>query len=495
MDTLASLYRSPLALLTDLYQLTMAYGYWRQGLAEREAVFHLSYRTNPFRGGYSIAAGLEQAIAFVRGFRFEPDDLDYLRGLRGADDAPLFSEGFVAYLGALQLTLDLDAVPEGTAIFPHEPLLRVRGPLLQAQLLETALLNIINFQTLIATKASRVVSAAAGQPVIEFGLRRAQGFDGALTASRAAYVGGVSGTSNVLAGKHFGLPVKGTHAHSWVMVHDGELEAFLAYAEAMPNNCIFLVDTYDTLEGVRRAVEVGRALRARGHELLGVRLDSGDLAWLAQRAREILDDGGFPGAVIVASNDLDEHLIESLKHQGAPIGVWGVGTKLVTAYDQPALGGVYKLAAIRDADGAWTYKLKLSEQSVKISTPGMLNVRRFSDAHGFVGDVIYDELSGLPQPCIIVDPADATRRKAFTPATPSEELLTPIFRKGHLVYAPPPLDAIRARVRAQLASLHAGIKRFQNPHSYPVGLEACLFNLKQRLVLEARGFSSEEVAP
>ena len=488
MDTLATLYRQPLALLTDLYQLTMAYGYWKNGLGKRESIFHLFYRKNPFAGGYAIAAGLEQAIDYLRDYRFHEDDLTYLAGLTGADGTPLFAPAFLDYLGKMQLDVDVDAVPEGTAVFPHEPILRVRGPLIQAQLLETPLLNIINFQTLIATKAARVCSAAQGDPVLEFGLRRAQGIDGSLGASRAAYIGGVAATSNLLAGKLFGIPVRGTHAHSWVMVHETELEAFSAYAEALPNNCVFLVDTYDTLDGVRHAVEVGLRLRAAGHELLGVRLDSGDLAWLSQRAREILDAGGFPDAVVVASNDLDEHLIESLKHQGATIGVWGVGTKLVTAYDQAALGGVYKLAAIKDEGGAWQYKIKLSEQAIKISTPGMLNVRRFAEPHGFVGDVIFDELAGLPQPCIIVDPTDATRRKAFTPATPSEELLTAIFRKGNLVYTRPTLEAIRARVEKQLGQLHAGIKRFQNPHSYPVGLEAGLFELKRHLVLEARGF-------
>lgn len=495
MDTLSAVYRQSLALLTDLYQLTMAYGYWRNGLGERESVFHLFFRRNPFHGGYAIAAGLDQAIDYIRGFSFSDEDLAYLAGLTGADGAPLFAPAFIDYLREMDLTIDVDAVPEGTAVFPHEPILRVRGPLIQAQLLETPLLNIINFQTLVATKAARVCSAAQGDPVLEFGLRRAQGIDGALAASRAAYIGGVAATSNVLAGKLYGIPVKGTHAHSWVMVHETELEAFTAYAEAMPNNCVFLVDTYDTLDGVRHAVEIGRQLRARGHELLGVRLDSGDLAWLSQRAREILDDGGFPDAAIVASNDLDEHLIESLKHQGATIGIWGVGTKLATAYDQPALGGVYKLAAIREDGHDWEYKIKLSEQSIKVSTPGMLNIRRFEEAHGFVGDVIFDELAGLPQPCIIVDPADSTRRKAITPATPSTELLTAIFRKGNLVYPRPSLAHIRERVQAQLARLHVGIKRFQNPHSYPVGLEAGLFELKQHLVLEARGFISHSDTP
>lgn len=489
MDTLPALYRHSLVLATDLYQLTMAYGYWKTGAAARDAVFHLFFRKNPFGGGYAIAAGLDYAIDYIRAFRFGDEDLAYLASLRGADDGPLFEAAFLAHLGAMDgLDLDIDAVPEGTVVFPHEPLMRVRGPLVQAQLVETLLLNLLNFQTLIATKAARVCHAAQGDEVLEFGLRRAQGIDGGIAASRAAYIGGCAATSNVLAGKLFGIPVKGTHAHSWVMVFEDELAAFEAYAEALPNNCVFLVDTYDTIEGVRRAVAVGKRLRERGHELLGVRLDSGDLAYLSIEARKILDEGGFPHAAIIASNDLDEVLIESLKHQGAPISVWGVGTKLVTAYDQPALGGVYKLAAWRDKGEPWRYSIKLSEQAIKVSTPGMLNIRRFEEDGVFAADCVYDELLGLPQPCVIIDPADGTRRKLLTPSTPSEQLLVPIFRAGSLVYERPTLEAIRARRAAQLSKVHAGITRFHYPHQYPVGLEAALYELKQELVLEARGF-------
>src|SRR2546422_1193636 len=331
------------ALLTDLYQLTMAYGYWRSGRAEREAVFHLFFRDLPFQCGFTLKAGLAPAIEFLRVFQFTEDDLAFLGAIRGNDDQPLFDRGFLDYLGTLRFSCDVDAIPEGTAVFPQEPLLRIQGPILQCQLLETALLNLINFQSLIATKAARVCLAARGEPVLEFGLRRAQGVDGALAASRAAYIGGCAATSNVLAAKLYGIPVRGTHAHSWVMSFDDEREAFRAYAEAMPNNCVFLVDTYDTLEGVRRAVEVGRLLRGRGHEMVGIRLDSGDLAWLSVEARKLLDAAGFPNAVIVASNDLDEHIIVSLKEQGARINVWGVGTKLVTA-DSAAVSCLVSLA-------------------------------------------------------------------------------------------------------------------------------------------------------
>ncbi|HEX7653185.1 MAG TPA: nicotinate phosphoribosyltransferase, partial [Verrucomicrobiae bacterium] len=292
---------------------------------------------------------------------------------------------------------------------------------------------------------------------------------------------------NVLAGKRYGIPVKGTHAHSWVMSFADEPEAFQAYAEAMPNNCTFLVDTYDTLEGVRRAVAVGQWLRDRGHEMVGIRLDSGDLAWLSVEARKILDAAGFPKAVIVASNDLDENIIASLKQQGAQINMWGVGTKLVTAYDQPALGGVYKLGAIRDEAGRWACKVKLSEQVAKVSNPGIQQVRRFFNAEEFLGDAIYNLEAPLPATFAVVDPLDATRRKRFPPGTEYEDLLVPIFRQGQLVGPRPNLGAIRERARAQLGRFHAGVKRLMNPHAYPVGLEAGLHELKTNLILQARG--------
>jgi nicotinate phosphoribosyltransferase len=365
---------------------------------------------------------------------------------------------------------------------------RVQGPLIQCQLVETALLDLINFQTLVATKAARVCAAAQGDAVLEFGLRRAQGIDGGLTASRAAYVGGCSATSNVLAGRLFGIPVKGTHAHSWVMSFGDELASFRAYASAMPNNCVFLVDTFDTLQGVRHAVTVGNELRAMGHELAGIRLDSGDLAYLSIEARKILDAGGFPEAAIVASNDLDERLITRLKLQGATINVWGVGTRLVTAYDQPALGGVYKLAAVRDPGGPWQYRIKLSEQAAKISTPGVQQVRRYTHEGMFVADMIYDA-AGAVTTHTLVDPLDPTRQRTFAADAPHEDLLVPVFRKGELVGPLPTLHASRARTAAQVAALHPGIRRFDNPHQYPVGLEKHLHDLRTRLVLDARGLT------
>jgi len=477
-------------LLTDLYQLTMAQGYLATGRAECQSVFHLFFRQLPFRGGYAIACGLADVMAYLDGLRFGKDDLSYLAGLRGNDDLPLFLDSFLRYLGGLELRLDVDAIPEGTVVFAHEPLVRVKGPLLQAQLVETALLNAINFQTLVATKAARVCGAAGDDPVIEFGLRRAQGPDGGVTASRAAYVGGCAATSNVLAGCRFDIPVRGTHAHSWVMSFDTELEAFQAYAKAMPNNTVFLVDTYDTLVGVRHAIEVGLAMRARGARLAGIRLDSGDLAWLSIEARKLLDAAGFTDVAIVASNDLDEHLIESLKRQGACITVWGVGTKLVTAYDQPALGGVYKLAAIRgpEDNAPWSYRVKLSEQSAKISTPGIQQVRRYHDPSTglFVADVICDEESPPAGPVQLVDPHDPLRRKDIAPDLPFEDLLVPVFRAGRRVYDDPSAAQARTRTIGQLAALPKWTRRLENPHEYPVGLERGLAERRLALVQNAR---------
>jgi putative nicotinate phosphoribosyltransferase len=475
-----------LALLTDLYQLTMAYGYWKLGLAGREAVFHVSFRNNPFRGGYTLACGLESVLDYIEAFRFERDDLLYLATLTGHDGQALFTQEFLDYLAELRLGCAIDAVPEGTVVFPGEPLLRIQGPILQCQLLETPLLNLLNFQSLIATKAARICSVTKNDPVLEFGLRRAQGIDGALSASRAAYIGGVAATSNVLAGRLFGIPVRGTHAHSWVMLFDDELESFRAFARAMPNNCTFLVDTYDTLTGVRRAAQVGRELAAQGYTLMGVRLDSGDLAYLSIEARKILDAAGLKDAVIVGSNDLDETIIQSLKEQGAPIGVWGVGTRLTTGYDQPALGGVYKLSAIRGQDGRWNHKVKLSEQVAKVSLPGLLQVRRYQNAGGFCGDMIVNQEHNPTGACQMIDPLDATHRRTFADTTPYEDLLIPVLREGKSDYPRPSLDAIRTRAADQLSRFHTGIKRLLNPHRYPVGLEQGLYRLRNELVLKAR---------
>ncbi len=481
--------RSSLALLTDLYQLTMAYGYWKLGRSEQQAVFHLFFRRPPFAGGYAVAAGLGPAVEFLQSFSLDASDISFLATLTGNDGQALFEPDFLSYLGDLELTCDVDAMPEGTLVFGQEPLVRVRGPILQCQILETALLNGINFQTLIATKASRICAATQGDPVLEFGLRRAQGIDGGLAASRAAYIGGCAATSNVLAGKVFGIPVRGTHAHSWVMSFDTEEESFDGFAEVMPNNCVFLVDTYDTLEGVRRAVDVGRKLRDRGHKMVGIRLDSGDLAYLSIEARKILDDAGFPNATIVASNDLDEGTIESLKTQGAKISVWGVGTRLATAYDQPALGGVYKLGAVQDSDGNWQPKLKLSEQAIKTSIPGTLQVRRFETADGLIGDMIYDETLGVDKRRLIVDSKDATRKKKMSEDAECSDLLQPVMRKGQVVAEPDGLEVARTRVQTELGRLHTTSRRLLHPHEYAVGIDIGLHELRDRMIDEARQLS------
>ncbi|MDJ1469773.1 nicotinate phosphoribosyltransferase [Xanthocytophaga flava] len=493
MNKHLQLYGQSLSLLTDLYQLTMAYGYWKSGTAEKESVFNLFFRKNPFGGGYTVAAGLEQAIDFIENFRFSEEDTAYLRTLTGSDGQPLFEAAFLDYLQELRFTGEVDAIPEGTVVFPQEPLLRVRGPILQCQILETPLLNLINFQSLIATKAARIKQVTKGEPVLEFGLRRAQGMDGGVTASRAAYIGGADATSNVLAGRLFGIPVKGTHAHSWVMSFDSEEEAFETYAEVLPNNCIFLVDTFDTLEGVKKAIETGKKLEAKGYKLGGIRLDSGDLAYFSIEARKLLDTAGFKDAAIVASNDLDENIIQSLKDQGATINVWGVGTKLVTAYDQPALGGVYKLAAMRnDKDDEWEYKIKLSEQTIKISTPGIQQVRRYRNANGFIADMIYNtEGFQKKEEEIMIDPMDYTKRRKLDNATPHEDLLVPVFREGKLVYNLPEIQDVKKRVEDQLSGFHESIRRFVNPHLYPVGLEKGLYDFKTDLILKLRKFNGK----
>ncbi|HET9993394.1 MAG TPA: nicotinate phosphoribosyltransferase [Kofleriaceae bacterium] len=485
-DGLENVYGGSLALLTDLYQLTMACGYWKSGVADREAVFHLTFRRAPFGGGYAIAAGLGPALEFLERFRFTADDLAYLATLRDRTHAPLFPQAFLDYLGEMRWSCNVDAMPEGSLAFPHEPLVRVRGPIAQAQLVETPLLALINYQTLVATKAARVTQAARGAPVLEFGLRRAQGIDGGLAGARASYIGGTHATSNVRAGKLFGIPVSGTHAHSWVMFHDSEIAAFRAYAAAMPGNCTFLVDTYDTIAGIAHAITVGNELRAHGHELAGIRLDSGDLAHLSVEGRRMLDAAGFPDAKIVASNDLDEQLIGSIIDQGARIDTWGVGTKLITAYDQPALGGVYKLGASRDEHGVWRDAIKLSEQPIKISNPGILQVRRLRRGDEFVGDVIYDSERGLALPIALHDLEDPSRAAYAPAAETGEDLLIPVMTNGQRVGPRATLEQARARAAADLARLSPRTRRFLNPQPYPVGLDRFVHTRKQELISRAR---------
>jgi nicotinate phosphoribosyltransferase len=471
------------ALLTDLYQLTMAYGYWKHGLADTQAAFHLHFRTPPFEGGYAIACGLEPVMAFLNAFSFEEADLQYLSTLRGNDEQPLFEVAFLEYLRSLSFSCNVYGIPEGTPVFGMEPLLRVEGPLLQCQLLETPLLNLINFPTLIATKAARIYEAAQGAPVLEFGLRRAQGVDGGLAASRAAYIGGCAATSNVLAGREYDIPVKGTHAHSWVMAFAEEQAAFQAYAQALPNNCIFLVDTYDSLGGTDRAISVATQLRAEGHEMVGIRLDSGDLNDLSRQARKKLDGAGFPEAKIVASNDLDEFRIEHLQQRGSQIDIWGVGTRLVTAFDQPALGGVYKLSAIQNEAGEWQDRIKLSEQEIKVSLPGRQTLWRYRREDLFVADVIASEEQA---------PHDLAQVESFTGMKISlegcsvEPVMVPVFERGRQVYLPPDIHASRSRTLEMLPLLPVGVRRFAGAASFPVGLEPGLAARKKAAIRAAK---------
>ena len=484
MSSLSSLYRPSLSLLTDLYQLTMSYGYWKNGMQNHESVFNLFFRKTPFSGGYAVVAGLEQAAELITQTYFAQEDLDYLSTLKGNDGEPLFEEGFLSYLQQSKNTIDLDAIPEGSLAFPHEPILRLRGPIIPCQLLETPLLTLINFQTLIATKASRVCRAAEDDMVLEFGLRRAQGFDGGLSAARASYIGGCHATSNVQAGKLYDIPVKGTHAHAWVMMFPSEMESFEAYAKAMPNNCIFLVDTYDTLEGVRNAVRMGKKLSEQGHQMIGVRLDSGDMAELSKEARRILDEGGFPEAKIVASDSLDERKIQTLKARGAKIQVWGVGTNLVTAKDQPALGGVYKLAAVRAPGQEWEYKVKLSNTPIKVSNPGILQVDRYLDSNGKLeGDLLYSTEHGQSSsPAHSLVQVGATHSFSGTP----KPLLTKILRNGEPVWSPPSIHEIRARAKHELSTLPDAFLDFTVHDPYPVALDTMVYRLKKSLIEKAR---------
>lgn len=477
-------------LLTDLYQLTMAQGYWECGKADEQACFYMHFRKNPFEGGYVIACGLDQVAQLIEGFGFSDGDVEYLASIEAPGGGKLFKPGFLSYLRQMTLSVDIDAVYEGTPVFPYEPILRVSGPILQCQVLETPLLAHTGFQSLIATKAARICEAAV-TPVAEFGLRRAQGPAGGIYASRAAIVGGCASTSNVLAGKLFGVPVSGTHAHSWVMSFPSELEAFRAYARAMPNNCILLVDTYDVEEGIRNAITVGLEMRERGERLMGIRIDSGDLAWLAKMARRMLDDAGLVDTGIVLSNDLDEHTILSIRAQGAKVMSWGVGTKLASSYDQPTLGCVYKLSAVKPAGSdSWVDCLKVSEQASKLTTPGVQGVRRYYHDDGHVaGDMVYDVNGTVNDREVIIDPADVLRQKRLG-GKRYEDILHPLARAGAVVLDADHRDAMRARERAKagLAELDESQKRIMNPHSYPVGLEVNLFNRRAELVRKLRHY-------
>ena len=479
-----------LTLLTDLYQLTMAQGYWQAGKVDTEACFYMFFRENPFKGGYAVSCGLDQVAELVEGFALSDEDVAYLEGLPAPDGTPLFDPEFLHWLQNMELSVDIDAVPDGTVVFPREPLLRITGPLLQCQLLETCILNGMNFQTLIATKTARITYACSGRGVAEFGLRRAQGPDGGMSGDRAAYIGGCGSVANVLAGQVYDIPVSGTHAHSWVMSFPDELSAFRAWAEVMPNNVTLLVDTYDVEQGVKNAITVGLEMRERGQKLNGIRIDSGDLAWLSRKARKMLDEAGLEDVGIVLSNDLDEYTVQSLIDQGACFNAIGIGTKLITGDPQPALGGVYKLSAIRPAGSKeWQPKIKLSEQTFKLTIPGVLDTMRYYDEDGmFAGDVVFDVEMGCPDGPVAIDPMDDTHRKRYKAGARREQLLKPFARGGHVL---PEVDlsarAGRAVFEEQFACLDDSTKRFMNPHNYTAGIEKGLFDLRTRMIIDVRG--------
>lgn len=467
-----------LTLLTDLYELTMMYGYKKSETDYKEAVFDLFFRGTT-EISYAVVAGLDQAIDYIQNLRFDEDDVEYLRSLN------LFDEEFLAMLGNdFKFTGDIYAMPEGSIVYPNEPIITVKAPIIEAQLIETALLCIINHQTLIATKASKIVQNTSST-VMEFGLRRAQGPDAGIYGARAALISGCSSTSNVLAGKMFNIPISGTHAHSWVMSFPDEITAFREYAKLFPDACLLLVDTYDTLEqGIPNAITVFKELRASGHKPLGIRIDSGDLAYLCNKAREMLDANGFEDAIICASGDIDENVLISLNQQGAKIDSYGIGTKLITSYSNPALGGVYKLAAITE-NGVLTPKLKISNTMIKVTNPGLKKVVRFYDNESgkAIADLIMlkDEVNPQGEPYRIFDPENPWKEKTVVNYH-VEELQVPIFINGELVYNRPTLKEIQAFHKQCIDNMWEQYKRITNPHIYKVDLSQKLYDLKMELL-------------
>lgn len=475
-----------LTLLTDLYELTMMQGYYKNPL-DQIVVFDAFYRTNPDGAAFSVCAGLDQVIEYVRDLHFSPDDIDYLRGLN------IFEDDFLEYLRGFHFTGDIYAIPEGTVVFPREPLVKVIAPVMEAQLVETAILNMINHESLIATKASRVVYAARGDGVMEFGLRRAQGPDAGIYGARAAMIGGCIGTSNVLTGKMFDVPVKGTHAHSWIMSFPDEYTAFRTYADLYPGACILLVDTYDVLRsGVPNAIRVFREMREAGLPMkgYGIRIDSGDLAYLSKKAYEMLCEAGFPDAIISASSDLDEYLIDSLKVQGAKVNSWGVGTNLITSNNCPAFGGVYKMAAVKNAgDIDFTPKIKLSENSEKVTNPGNKTVFRIYDRQtGKIrADLIAlaDETFDSEKDLTLFDPVETWKKTHLEGGTYTvRELLVPVFQKGLCVYTSPSVMEIRDICTREKETLWEESRRIVNPQKVWVDLSERLFRMKSDLLEE-----------
>ncbi|GBF10164.1 nicotinate phosphoribosyltransferase [Tepidibacillus sp. HK-1] len=478
-------YTRNLTLLTDYYQISMMYSHFRNKLFHKEVVFDVYFRKNPCGTGYSLFAGLEQVIEYIQNLHFTEEDIEFLAKTYKYD------KEFLDYLSDFRFTGNIWSVSEGTVVFPNEPIMRIQTNILEGHLVETAILNLINHQTLIATKASRVVFAANGDPVLEFGLRRAQGPDAGVYGARAAYIAGVVGTSNVLAGKLYSIPVKGTHAHAYIQSYSSELEAFLNFAEAFPNNLILLVDTYDTLgSGVPNAIKTFQIMKGKlGDQFknYGIRLDSGDLAYLSKVARKMLDEAGFNDAQIVASNDLDENLIRDLKLQGAKIDVWGVGTNLITSSDCPSLGGVYKLVAEKEED-QFIPKIKISENPEKITTPGCKKVVRFYNKHTKMAilDLVMLQEEEIPtHDFIAFDPINIWKKKRVKDFV-AKEILIPIFENGELVYTLPSIEEIRAHAKSELSTIDDEMKRLSNPHIYHVDLSRKLWDLKYDLINKER---------
>jgi nicotinate phosphoribosyltransferase len=480
IGALEALRRSNLTLDTDLYELTMVAGYRLLGRGKRKACFDLYYRQNPDNGAFCVFAGLDSVIDYIKNLGIFPDDLEYLKSLG------IFSQAALdALASGINFSGDVWAVPEGTVVFPNEPLIRVVAPIAEAQILETTLLALVGHQTLIATKAARICIAARGAAVVDFGTRRAHGVKAALYGARAAYIGGCVATSNVRAGKLFGIPLRGTHAHSWVESFDTELAAFQSFAGAFPDNCVLLVDTYDTLEGIRQAIEVAREMSATGKNLAGIRIDSGDLAYHSKAARLMLNEAGFPNAKILASSDLDEWVIESLQAQGALIDVWCVGTRLITSYQTPALGVVYKLMASDRGDGKLVPKIKISENPAKVTNPGIKKIIRFYNGDNrMMGDLLahVDEPVPHDERVRAHHPMYDYMKKVVWPPYTAEEIMIPIFQGGKQVYNPPPLEKTRKLVVQQIESLEPEYQRFSNPHLYKVSLSDNLYKIKQRLL-------------
>ncbi len=470
-----------MTMLTDFYEFTMAHGYFEKGMADRRAYFDMFYRRVPDGGGYAIMAGVEQLVEYFENLHFTDEDIAYLRG-RGC-----FSDAFLAYLKDFQFACDVWAVPEGTPIFPGEPIVTVAGPMIQAQFVETMILLTINHQTLIATKASRITRAAKGRTVLEFGSRRAQGYDGAVYGARAAYIGGCHGTACVMADRDYQIPAGGTMAHSWVQMFDSEYEAFKAYAEIYPDNCVFLVDTYNVLKsGVPNAIRcANEVLAPMGIRPKAIRLDSGDIAYLSIQARKMLDAAGYPDMQIMASNSLDEYLVTDLLAQGAKIDSFGIGERLITSKSEPVFGGVYKLAAVEDESGTIIPKIKVSENVEKITTPHFKTIYRFFERGSgkALGDVlcVHDEVIDPSKPYTLFDPIHTWKKKTLTDYT-VKPLQVQLFRAGQKIYQSPGIESIRHYCQEQLDTLWDQIKRFEYPQTYYVDLSKKLWQVKNDLL-------------